>query len=127
MNPKQILINAITGCGFVEGKTLFLQGTLGSAAYPDSFVTFWTDYTADNTHFDNAVHSYVWSFSVIYYSNNAANTNTIPATITAALKAAGFIPQGKGRDIPSDEPTHTGWAMDFLFADNVKNFDKKEG
>ena len=30
-------------------------------------------------------------------------------------KKAGFIPQGKGQDILSDEPTHTGWAMDFIY------------
>ena len=127
MNPKQLLISTIEGCGFADGKTLFLQGTLGDAAYPDDFVTFWTDYTADNTHFDNTVHSCAWSFSVIYYSSSPANTNTKPATITAALKAVGFIPQGKGRDIPSDEPTHTGWAMDFLFVENETNLNQKEG
>lgn len=115
---KQKLINALTGCGFVEGETLFLQGTINpAAAYPETFVTFWTDSTDDNGHFDNGVVSVDWSFSVILYSSYAGIVNTKPAEIRAALKAAGFIPQGKGTDIMSDEPTHTGWAMDFIITE----------
>lgn len=112
---KQKLIDALVGCGFVEGKTLFLQGTLNpDDKYPETFVTFWTDSTDDNGHFDNGVAAVDWSFSVILYSADAALVNTKPDEIRAALKAAGFIPQGKGADIFSDEPTHTGWAMDFV-------------
>lgn len=112
---KQKLINALVGCGFVEGKTLFLHGTLNpEEAYPETFVTFWTDSTDDNAHFDNKAISVDWAFSVILYSANPATVNTKPNEIRAALKAAGFIPQGKGQDAPSDEPTHTGWAMDFI-------------
>lgn len=115
---KQKLIAALVACGFVEGKTLFLQGTLNPAdAYPESFVTFWTDSTDDNGHFDNATTAIDWSFSVIFYSADAALVNTKPNEIRAALNAAGFIPQGKGNDIMSDEPTHTGWAMDFVITE----------
>lgn len=112
---KQKLINALVKCGFVEGETLFLHGTMNpEEAYPKTFVTFWTDSTDDGAHFDNKTNSVVWSFSVIVYSDDPATVNTKPDEIRAALKAAGFIPQGKGQDAPSDEQTHTGWAMDFI-------------
>ena len=115
---KQKLIDALVGCGFVEGQTLFLHGTMNPAeAYPESFVTFWTDDAPDGVHFDNSTGSYDWAFSVIFYSSSPAQTNTRPHEIRAALKAAGFIPQGKGQDAPSDEPTHTGWAMDFVITE----------
>lgn len=115
---KQKLITALKTCGFVEGKTLFLHGTINPEdAYPESFVTIWTDDAPDGVHFDNATGSYDWAFSVIFYSADAALTNTKPNEIRAALKAAGFIPQGKGQDAPSDEPTHTGWAMDFVITE----------
>ena len=121
---KQKLISALEQCGFVEGKTLLLQGSLNSEeAYPDEFVTFWCNITEDNSHFDNTVHSVDWSFSVIYYSNNPTLVNTKPKEILAVLKSAGFIPQGKGNDIPSDEPTHTGWAMEVIANET---FDKGE-
>lgn len=96
-------------------NNVYLQGTLNSEeAYPDTFITFWTNYTDDNSHFDDETYSVDWDFSVIFYSNNATLVNTKPAEILSALKAAGFIPQGKGNDVLSDHPTHTGWAMEFI-------------
>lgn len=113
---KLKLIDALTACGFIQGETLFLQGTINpDAAYPETFVTFWTDYTADSAHYENRTDSVEWHFTVILYSSNATTVNTKPAEIRAKMKEAGFLPQGKGNDIPSDEKTHTGWAMEFLY------------
>ncbi len=112
---KQRLIAALEKCGFVEGKTLFLQGTMNpNEAYPETFVTFWTTGTSDGVHYENQTKTYEWSFSVILYSSDANIVNTKPDEIRAALKDSGFISLGKGQDTPSDEPTHTGWAMDFI-------------
>ena len=115
---KQKLIAAIVSCGFVEGETLTLQGTRNpNEPYPDTFVTFWTNSTDDGAHYDDNTHSIEWSFSVILYSNDPAIVNTKPNEIRTALKVAGFIPQGKGNDIMSNAPTHTGWAMDFVITE----------
>ena len=65
----------------------------------------------------NEVVSVDWNFSVMFYSSDPALVNSKPAEISAALRAAGFIPQGKGNDIPSDRPSHTGWAMDFIYTE----------
>lgn len=117
---KRKLIDVLVALGFVEGKTLFLQGTMNAEdAYPESFITFWTVAADDDAHFDNVTTRYAWHFSVIFYSANPTLVNTKPDEIRAALKAAGFIPQGKGQDVPSDEPTHTGWAMDFVITENL--------
>ena len=104
------------------GIPVMLQGTFTEdETYPDSFITFWCDATDDNSHFDDDVHSVDWHFSVIFYSNNPVLVNTMPDVIRALLKHAGFIPQGKGQDIFSDEPTHTGWAMDYIYTEQNKN------
>lgn len=117
---KQKLINGLVNCGFVEGATLMLQGTLSQETpYPDEFVTFWTDYTADNSHFDNGVNSVDWHFTVILYSDDPATIMSRAKEILENLRAAGFIPQGRGQDIPSDEETHTGWAMEFICVENL--------
>lgn len=117
---KQKLIDALTNCGFDEGATILLQGTLDTnEAYPAEFVTIWTDYTADNSHFDNGVKSVDWHFTVVYYTNDPALISVKPKEIINTLRAAGFVPQGKGQDIPSDEATHTGWAMEFLCVENL--------
>lgn len=111
---KQKLIDALKQFGF----PVFLQGTLNpNEAYPDHFFTIWTDYTADNAHYDNGVHSVDWNFTVIFYSIRPASVQTVPQIVRDVLRNNGFIPQGKGQDIPSDEPTHTGWAMDFIYTE----------
>lgn len=107
---KQALIDVLeTICP----GNVFLQGTVAED-YPESFVTFWTNDTVDADFMDNEATSTDWFFSVIFYSSDPALVNSKPAEIRAALKAADFIPQGKGNDIPSDKPTHTGWAMEFI-------------
>lgn len=117
---KQKLITALQQCGFVEGKTLCLQGTMNpEESYPDEFVTFWIAATEDAAHYDNDVAAYTWYATVIYYSSSPKLVNTRPNEIRTALKSAGFIPQGKGNDIPSDVSTHTGWAMDFIYTENL--------
>jgi hypothetical protein len=114
---KQLLINTLNTFGY----PVYLQGTLNpDKAYPESFVTFWTDYTADNAHYDDDVHSVDWNFTVIFYSSNPTLVNTVPQMMRTALKNAGFIPQGKGQDIPSDEPTHTGWATEYIYTEIQK-------
>lgn len=111
---KNKLIAVLSQYGF----PVMLQGTLNPEEdYPETFITFWTDDTSDGAHFENETSSFDWAFSVMLYSSNPETVNTLPATIRAELKAAGFIPQGKGFDIPSDNPTHTGWAMEFIITE----------
>lgn len=109
---KKLLINELKKFGY----PVFLQGSLNDdEAYPETFITFFTDYTADGSHYDNDVNSIEGIFSVILYSSDPQIVNEKPIEIIHALKFVGFIPQGKGQDILSDEPTHTGWAMDFKY------------
>lgn len=111
---KRLLIDTLS----VLGYPVYLQGTINpEKAYPESFITFWTDYTADNAHYDNAVHSVDWNFTVIFYSSDPTLVNTAPIAILSAMKRAGFVPQGKGQDIPSDEPTHTGWEQEYIYTE----------
>ena len=114
---KQKLISALETLGY----PVMLQGSFNpEEIYPDSYITFWCNDTDDNGHFDNEVTAWDWFFSVIFYSNNPTLVNTVPNNIRAVLKSAGFISQGKGNDIPSDEPTHTGWAMEFICTEENK-------
>lgn len=100
---------------------VYLQGTLNAEeAFPQKFITFFVSDTEDLEFYDNALVGEAWFLSVIFYSNNPAEVNNTPFTISAALKAAGFIPQGKGRDISSSNAGYTGWAMDFIYRENEK-------
>lgn len=101
---------------------VYLQGTLNADEnFPQKFITFFVTDTEDKEFFDNQLFGTEWNFSVIFYSNDPDEVKTIPAQISAALKQAGFIPQGKGRDITSSTPNYTGWAMEFLIRENENN------
>lgn len=101
-------------------NNVYLQGTMRpEESYPEEFVTFWIPSTSDGAHYDNAAAAVNWSLYVIYYSSDPHKVNTKPLEIAADLKAAGFVQQGKGNDILSDEQTHTGWAMDFAYSEKL--------
>lgn len=118
MTVKERIIKALGTIDFVSGENLFLQGSLGADdEYPAEFITFWIADSSDDSHYDDDVHSGTANVTLFYYSNSAKNVNLMPSTIRFAMKSAGFVPQGKGHDAPTDESTHTGWQMDFLCKD----------
>ena len=109
---KTLLIETLESFGY----PVHLQGTMNpDEGYPESFITFFTVLSDDAAHFDNEPVGVAWEYQVIFYSSAPRLVASVPKDIYARLKAAGFIPQGRGRDIPSDEPTHTGWAMEFYY------------
>ena len=92
------------------------QGSFGkNEPYPDSFFTFWNDESPDHKYYDNVNYGVVWYFNVYFYSINPSNTYDVLEQARQALKAAGWITPGRGYDVLSDEPTHTGRGMQVIF------------
>lgn len=111
---KELLIELLESFGF----PVFLQGSLGKDdVYPKSFFTFWTNESYDNNHYDNNPVSYTWNFDVNFYSVDPVLVNTKLLDAKALLKQNGFIVSGKGYDLISDEPTHTGRGFTALIID----------
>lgn len=109
---KSELVEILESFGF----PVYLQGTLAEdAPYPPTFFTFWTLSSPDAFEFDDQPTHTAWEFQVVLYSSDPRQLEEVAAESRKALKAAGFIPQGKGQDIPSDEPTHTGWVTEYKF------------
>lgn len=114
MNTLQI-VDILEALGF----PVFLQGTLGeNEPFPPTFLTYTTVDSPDAFPFDNEPTHTAWEYQVIVYSNDRQTLEETAAASRTALKAAGFIPQGKGSDIPSDEPTHTGWICNYKLLTN---------
>lgn len=112
---KELLISLLESFGF----PVFLQGSLEeSEAYPQSFFTFWNNDSYDNNHYDNNPISYTWNFDVNFYSTDPELVNTMLLNAKTLLKQNGFIITGKGYDVASDEPTHTGRGMNALIVEN---------
>ena len=98
------------------GYPVRLQGSLAeNEQYPESFFTFWNNDSEDACHYDNKVRAWVWDFTIYFYSANPALTNTVLEEARQLLDAAGWIMSGKGYDVASDEPTHTGRAIDIMY------------
>ena len=111
---KLLLIKTIESQDF--SGLVFLQGSIHpEEAYPDRFVTYFTLDGSDAAHFDDAPVGTAWRYQVINYATDAEVLMQDAANIRAALREAGFIPAGRGRDIPSDVSTHTGWANEYYF------------
>lgn len=115
---KDTLISLLESFGY----PVLLQGSMSEdTAYPESFFTFWNNDSEDGNHYDNDAISYVWDFDVNFYSTDPSLTNTLLLQAKKLLKQNGFIISGKGYDVASDEPTHTGRGMNVLYLELNRN------
>lgn len=97
---------------------IFLQGSLSdNAAYPPAFFTFWNTNSEDGSFYDNAEKATIWRFTVNVYATDPTTVNTILVQLKAALRADGWTIDGAGFDVMSDEPTHTGRAIDITYVE----------
>ena len=104
-NLKDELISLLETFGY----PVRLQGSFAEdEQYPESFFTFWNNDSSDGSHYDNDAVSYIWDFDVNFYSIDPALVNTVLLDARRLMKSNGWIMSGKGHDLASDEPTHTG-------------------
>ena len=104
-NLKDELISLLETFGY----PVRLQGSFAEdEQYPESFFTFWNNDSSDGSHYDNDAVSYIWDFDVNFYSIDPALVNTVLLDARRLMKTNGWIVSGKGHDLASDEPTHTG-------------------
>ena len=94
---------------------VYRQGSLSEdEAYPTTFFTFWNYDTPDHNHYDNDNYGWEWGFNVYVYSSDPEATYSLLDFARQALKEAGWVVQGKGFDVQSDEPTHTGRGINVI-------------
>lgn len=112
MDVKQLLIDALE----TFGHPVRLQGSISSdEEYPDSFFTFWNNSTISNAFFDNENTKTIWDFDLNFYSSDVTKVNDILPEVKKLLEKKGFIVGGKGYDVLSDEPSHTGRGVNLIF------------
>lgn len=108
---KDLLIEILESFGY----PVIQQGTLSKdESYPDSFFTFWNNDSYDEAFYNNKETETVWDFDVNFYSTDPALVNSKLIEAKTKLKQQGFIVSGKGYDVASDEPTHTGRGINVL-------------
>lgn len=117
MDVKQLLITTLESFNY----PLYLQGSLSNDdEYPDSFFTYWNNSTADESFYDNSETETIWDFDLNFYSNDPVLVNSVLLEAKQQLKAVGFIPDGSGYDVLSDESSHLGRGMNLLFIEKVR-------
>lgn len=108
---KDFLIEILETRGF----PVYQQGSMTKdEAYPDSFYTFWNNSADDASHYDNDATGWWWNFDVMFYSVDPSLVDTELLEARKLLKQNGFVVVGKGYDVASDEPTHTGRGINAL-------------
>lgn len=116
---KTLLINTlITEFGY----PVILQGSMPEdEGYPESFFTFFNNDTVGDGYYDNEENMTIWDFDLNFYSTDPSEVNTTLLTAKKKLKAEGFIVDGKGYDVISDEPTHTGRGINLIYMEREEN------
>lgn len=102
---KELLVNLLESFGY----PVYLQGTLHEEVpYPEHFFTYFNNDTSDLAHYDNSTVDFEWNFDVMFYSIDPELVLDMCDRARKLLKQNGFVIPGKGFDVMSDEPTHTG-------------------
>ncbi|MCI8363104.1 MAG: hypothetical protein HFJ41_08435 [Clostridia bacterium] len=102
------------------GYPIIKQGTLGAdEEYPESFFTFWNNSADGNQFYDNKENSIIWDFDLNFYSSNPELVSKELMRAKELLNQHGFIINGKGHDVKSDEITHTGRGIDVKIIENI--------
>lgn len=98
------------------GYPVYRQGSMSDdEAYPPTFFTFRNYDSPDHNYYDNNDYGTEWDYNIYVYSNDPELTYSVLAQARAALKEAGWICQGKGFDVQSDEETHTGRGLNVIY------------
>lgn len=114
VDVKLLLINTLNTT--FKDYPVYLQGSLSDDdTYPASFFTYWNNDTSDNAFYDNTETETIWDLDLNFYSNDPVRVNSVFQEAKPALKAVGFIVNGSGYDVISDEPTHTGRGINLIY------------
>ena len=116
MDIKQLLIDVLESFDY----PVYLQGSLSDEEdYPNSFFTFWNNETLDMNFYDNVENTIEWDFDINFYSIDPDLVNTVLRKAKGRLRQKGFICNGVGYDVFSDEPTHTGRGMNVTYLERI--------
>ena len=98
------------------GLPVFIQGDMPEEmAYPATFVTYIWLSSSDLWRFSNKAIATVYTAQVTVYSCFPDAIDEYLEKVILLLEKNGYSKSGNGRMIPSDEPTHLGWTIDFDF------------
>lgn len=105
MNARQEILEIIEATGLPCWR---MHEMPSDAVYPDSFFTYLCESAPYGEYYDNKPRAIVWAFAVGFYSNNPNTVDIETDALINRLLSAGWVIDGAGEDVESDEPSHTG-------------------
>lgn len=105
----------------VDNK-VFRQGSLSEKdTYPELFITFWENNSSDGNHYDNNIaNGYKYDFDLNVYGSDVEKVYKTMKDAIDLLKDNGFLVNGQGFDIGSDEPNYIGRHVEVVYYDYEK-------
>lgn len=98
------------------GYPVIQQGSMvKEEQYPESFFTFWNNQSTTGSSYNNKAATTIWNYDINFYGTDPVLVNSKLLEAKEELLKAGFIIDGKGYGVASDEPTHTGRGINALF------------
>ena len=114
---EDLLISTLEALGYPVRK----QGSLlPDEPYPNHFFTFWNDSADGSSYYSNTETAIIWQYSLNFYSSDPNMVTTKLLEAKSLLKALGWVVNGAGYDVASDEPTHTGRGITILYRQEIK-------
>ena len=118
MNIKELIITTLNNA--FNNYPVFQLGTIEeSEELPENYFTFRID-SSESRSFDNDDALTAWDININFFTNDPNKTMTVPNEMRQALKEAGFIPQGRGYDLISDNSDYSGWYSDYYYLERNK-------
>lgn len=105
MSAREEIFNIIEATGFPCWK---MHEMPADTVYPSSFFTYLCEDAPFSEYYDNKPTAIIWTFAIGFYSDNPHLVNSEMNELIERLLSAGWIVDGAGEDVQSDEPTHTG-------------------
>lgn len=116
---KQSIVDILTEAFDVP---VIQQGSLSDDdTYPDDFFAFWNSNSSSSDFYDNTKNAIIWEFELNFYSNNPEHTNACLLIAAQVMEAHGWIIDGEGYDVVSDEETHTGRGFTMVLIEPREN------
>lgn len=112
---EELLIGTLEEMGYPIRR----QGSFSSdEEYPEHFFTFWNNAADGESFYDNRENRIIWNYDLNFYSTDPNLIYKELLKAKSLLEKVGFLLFGKGYDVASDEPTHTGRGINVLFLEN---------
>ena len=96
------------------------QGSYAEAGeLPATFFTFWNLSTPEESFYDNQPTKKVWEWQIYLYTKDPALMYSLMDDTLSMARSAGFVLQGRARDIDSGEPGYVGRTATLLYVETI--------